>query len=54
MPVARDDNQDNRVKVEVKDDKYVHRPLKSFEDADFPKVFYEVIDELGFDKPTAI
>lgn len=45
---------ENRVKVEVNDDNYVHQALESFEDADFPSVFYDVIDELGFKKPTPI
>lgn len=46
--------QDNQVKVEVNDPKYKHRPLETFEDADFPRVFYDVIKKLGFVKPTPI
>jgi hypothetical protein len=45
---------ENRVKVEVLDDDYVHKPLLSFDEADFPSAFYDVIDELGFKGPTPI
>ena len=51
---SKEKRPDPEVEVTCKDPEYKHRPLKTFKEADFPSVFYEVIDKLGFTSPTPI
>lgn len=45
---------EDEIKVECHDKEYVHKPLSSFSDAEFPSEFHSVFKKLGFSKPTGI